>query len=119
LKDLKLSASDFISFHSGRFLDFYTIEKILGEGRTLSKKCVIGAFGQVYRCVHRQTKTLRAVKTILKQGFYNEEEKQRFLTEITILKQMDHPNILKLFEVFQDESRYYQIGTQSSYIGTT
>jgi len=36
----------------------------------------------------------------LKAGFYDEEEKARFVSEINLLKQMDHPSILKLYEVF-------------------
>ena len=31
------------------------------------------------------------------------------LNEITILKQMDHPNILKLYEFFQDDKRYFLV----------
>ena len=37
---------------------------------------------------------------MLKQGFYNEGERQRFIQEVTLLKSMDYPNILKLYEVF-------------------
>ena len=29
--------------------------------------------------------------------------------EIDILKQMDHPNIVRLFEVYQDHKRYFII----------
>lgn len=31
------------------------------------------------------------------------------MSEISILKQMDHPNILKLFEFFQDSKRYFLV----------
>ena len=31
------------------------------------------------------------------------------LSEISILKQMDHPNILKLYEFFQDYKRYFLV----------
>jgi calcium-dependent protein kinase len=42
---------------------------------------------------------LRAVKIINKKCL-EEEEKLKLLNEIQILKQMDHPNILKLYEFF-------------------
>jgi serine/threonine protein kinase len=29
-------------------------------------------------------------------------DKNKFMAEVNILKSMDHPNILKLFEVFED-----------------
>lgn len=35
------------------------------------------------------------------------EEEQAFQDEIAILSKLDHPNILKLYEVYSDEKRYY------------
>ena len=49
------------------------------------------------------------MKTLLKTGFYNEDERKRFTDEVEILGAMDHPNILKLYEVFQDDARYYVV----------
>ena len=61
---------------------------------------ILGAYGQVFKCIHRQSRSVRAVKTLLKSGFYNDDERERFISEVTLLKNMDHPNILKLYEVF-------------------
>ena len=36
-------------------------------------------------------------------------DREKLLNEIDILKQMDHPNILKLFEFFQDQKRYFLV----------
>lgn len=36
-------------------------------------------------------------------------DKEKLLNEIDILKQMDHPNILKLYEFFQDQKRYFLV----------
>ena len=68
----------------------------------------IGAYGEVRKCQHKETKALRAVKIINKKCL-EEEEKAKLLNEISILKQMDHPNILKLYEFFQDEKRYFLV----------
>jgi len=35
------------------------------------------------------------------------KDEEKFLNEIEILKNLDHPNILRIFEVFNDEKRYY------------
>ena len=79
---------------------------------SVTLKCVfnvyIGAYGEVRKCLHKETKSLRAVKIINKKCL-EEEEKQKMLTEIGILKQMDHPNILKLYEFFQDYKRYFLV----------
>ncbi len=50
-------------------------------------------------CTHRKSGVKRAVK-ILKKNFLKEEEQKRFFHEIEILKKMDHPNIVRLFEVY-------------------
>jgi calcium-dependent protein kinase len=47
----------------------------------------IGAYGEVRKCMHKETKALRAVKIINKKCL-EEEEKQKMLNEIQILKQM-------------------------------
>jgi len=33
LEELKLTASDFKAFNKGRFLDYYDIGRVLGEGK--------------------------------------------------------------------------------------
>ena len=44
-----------------------------------------------------------AIKTIRKSNLItNEEAKAVFENEIHILKQLDHPNILKIYEVYED-----------------
>lgn len=65
-----------------------------------------GAFGEVRKCVNRTTKVIRAVKLIRKDSM-TAEEMQAFKEEIEILSKLDHPNILKLYEVYTDEKRYY------------
>lgn len=67
-----------------------------------------GTFGEVRKCVNRRTGAIRAVKVIRKDGL-DEKEKTRFFYEMEILKTLDHPNILKLYEVFQDDKRYYLV----------
>jgi calcium-dependent protein kinase len=59
----------------------------------------IGAFGEVRKCLHRETKALRAVKVVYKNSL-DEERQKKLNNEITILKRLDHPNILKLYEFF-------------------
>lgn len=38
-----------------------------------------------------------------------EEEQAKLFSEMTILKNLDHPNIVNLFELFEDEKFYYLI----------
>lgn len=49
---------------------------------------------------------MRAVK-ILKKSNMDEYDKKLLLNEINNLKDLDHPNILKMYEHFEDDKRYY------------
>jgi serine/threonine protein kinase len=46
---------------------------------------LIGAYGEVRKCLHKETKALRAVKIINKK-YLAEEEKAKLMNEIDILK---------------------------------
>jgi len=94
--DLKIKASNFVSQHAGKLRDHYRIGKMLGSG----------AFGEVRVCVHRESGAQRAVK-VLRKAHMDEDEKRMFFNEINILKDLDHPNLLKMYEFFEDEKRYY------------
>ena len=45
----------------------------------------LGAYGEVRKCLHKETKALRAVKIINKK-YLAEEEKAKLMNEIDILK---------------------------------
>jgi calcium-dependent protein kinase len=65
-----------------------------------------GAFGKVIMAKKKNSEIYRAVKVILKSTI---KKKSNFTNEINILKSLDHPNIIKLYETFQDEEKYYLI----------
>lgn len=39
----------------------------------------------------------------------DDDEKRMLFNEINILKEIDHPNIVKMYEFFEDEKRYYLV----------
>ena len=57
-------------------------------------------------CVHRLTNIERAVKIINKNKM-NIKERSRMYQEIKILKQLDHPNIVKIFDFYDDDDYMY------------
>ena len=48
------------------------------------------------------------MKTILKKSLH-EEDHEKLFAEMSILKTLDHPNIVKLYELFEDQLHYYLI----------
>lgn len=46
---------------------------------------------------------------ILDKSQMDEKEKTRLKFEIDILKNLDHPNILRLYEVFEDKKYIYLV----------
>ena len=60
-----------------------------------------GAFGKVWKVTNKQTKIIRAMKQIQKSAILKEDESKLF-AELNILKNLDHPHIVKLYELYQD-----------------
>ena len=56
--------------------------------------------------VHRITKAERAIKIIPKVKI---RDMERFRTEVEIMRNADHPNIIKLFEWFEDQEDVYLV----------
>lgn len=48
---------------------------------------------------------VRAMKIIKKNSLLHENE-NKFFAELVILKNLDHPNIVRLLDLFQDEENY-------------
>lgn len=67
-----------------------------------------GRCGHVRKCRHKVTKTKRAVK-ILEKEMMSERDIVRFEHELEIFKDLDHPNIIKILEMYEDTKRFYLI----------
>jgi calcium-dependent protein kinase len=62
-----------------------------------------GAFGKVRLYVDRQCKSFRyAIKT-LKKDYFNKHILDSIEREVDILRSLDHPNIVKYFETYEDD----------------
>ena len=93
---IKFGKKDFVGKFEGIFLDNYDVIIQLGKG----------GYGKVYRVMNKKTKEIRACKHLSKLSIKNLEKFQR---EIEILRKADHPNIIKLYEIFESKRSYYLI----------
>ena len=67
-----------------------------------------GGFGEVKKVIHKLTGDIRAMK-IIKKEQCDEAQLASLTNEINILRQLDHPSIVKLYEVYQDNSHFYLV----------
>ena len=93
---IKFGRETFVQKAEGKLLDSYDVIKQLGKG----------GYGKVYEIRHKTTKEIRACKQLSKLDIKNLE---KFKREIEILKKLDHPNIIKLYEVFESDRSLYLV----------
>jgi len=60
----------------------------------------------VCKAVNKHTKLTRAIKSILKERV---SKRQRLESEIALMKEADHPNIIRLYEVYEDARFIYLV----------
>lgn len=85
-----------LSVASEPVTDYYTFGKIIGDGK----------FGVVRKATHKSMPDgTVAIKTI---NLENVTEVESLIQEISALRQVDHPNIVKVFETYRD-SKYLHI----------
>ncbi|CAD7965961.1 unnamed protein product [Amoebophrya sp. A25] len=63
-----------------------------------------GAFGEVWRVRHRSTGTKRVVKKIKMQPNMDPEDLEFLAKELGVLLRLDHPNVVKCHDWFQEEN---------------
>ena len=65
-----------------------------------------GSFAAVYKAQNKLTGQIRAMKIIKKSSTCTAQDDQEIVNEINILRTMDHPNILKIFEFYSNKDSY-------------
>lgn len=69
-----------------------------------------GSYGAVYKGKHNFTGYTRAIKIIKKSTKTSRKDKEEeILNEIEILKKMDHPNVVKIFEFYNSNEAYFLV----------
>jgi calcium-dependent protein kinase len=90
------SKSNFVGIMKGNLLDKYTVEKEIGAGGYA--RCLLvknKTTGQLYACKELQKNKLNNVASLK--------------SEIQILIKLDHPNIIKLYEIYENDNYIYLV----------
>ena len=95
--EIKIRQSAFVQKKTGSFSEYYAVLRQISSTEQ----------GQVYQVQHRATQELRVMKVINKRALRSQGlEQSQFLSEVELLKHLDHPNILRVFEFFEDAVNY-------------
>jgi serine/threonine protein kinase len=81
-----------------RFADEYTLGKELGAG----------TFSVVREATHKATGEKFAIKCI-KRAQLSSEDLTALVAEVKILREMQHPHIVKLYDVFQEDKYFFLV----------
>lgn len=88
----------FINEKRGKVSNEYDVLETVGKG----------GYGEVKKVVHKITGETRAMKIIKKESC-DDSYLKSLTNEINILRMLDHPHIIKLYEIYQDSTNIYLI----------
>uniref|UniRef100_A0A6U6KNF2 Protein kinase domain-containing protein n=1 Tax=Odontella aurita TaxID=265563 RepID=A0A6U6KNF2_9STRA len=112
--EIKSSSLDEVAAHSEEFLHIdtlhdKTIEQVYSgvrDGPVLGE----GVCGIVRRITHRSTRESFALKRLDLSNVRTDDELRRLREEIFIMCQLDHPNIVRLEEVYENPNEIFLVG---------
>ena len=68
-----------------------------------------GTFGKVKLAIHKLTGEKVAIKVLQKNLITGRKQYERIQNEIKYLKLLNHPNIIKIYEVIENDSSFFII----------
>ena len=80
-----------------QLLENYNFIKTIGEG----------TFGKVKLAIHKPTNEEVAIKILEKSKIKKQKELERIEKEIKYMKMLNHPNIVKIYEIIEDNNNFY------------
>jgi len=100
----QITPGNFVCDQGADFSKKYKGLKVLGKG----------SYGEVVLCRDRVTSAEVAVKVIGKKHLKKPSEKEVLIKEVNLIKQLDHQNIMKVYEFYEDKSHFYLVGEHYS-----
>ena len=97
-KKLSLSFENLVLLQTEKPSKKYKVLTVLGNG----------SYGKVYKAMNIKTENLVAIKSIKKKKD-NKIDDNIIKNEINVLKKLNHPNIVKIYEFYDIKDNYYLI----------
>jgi tetratricopeptide (TPR) repeat protein/tRNA A-37 threonylcarbamoyl transferase component Bud32 len=76
---------------------------------TINRKIGAGGMGMVYEAIDQTLERKVAIKKMNDEIKVNEREKQRFLQEARMVALLQHPNIVEIYTIFEEDSNVYLV----------
>ena len=99
MKELTIASGQFVKEGTGDLYSHYELLNYLGKG----------GFGRVYKVKHKLSNQFRAMKIIKCKTNNPHSNSYEIIKQINILKTLDHPNIIKIYEFYSTEKYIYII----------
>mgnify|MGYP000385443754 FL=1 len=96
-EEIRINAKCFITSNENSFHKVYRLGSTLG----------VGGFAEVRQCYHKELCVTRAVKIFRNDLLSSQQNKSHIKKEIRILKSLEHPNIVRTYEYFENSQRIY------------
>jgi calcium-dependent protein kinase len=96
-ESIKIDKKLLIGKAEGDIREKYNIGKKLGEG----------SYGEVYLSIDKKTNKKVAIKVLPKHKSHIDEFNSEIINEIDILKNLEHQNIVKIYEFYEGKKNFY------------
>ena len=107
-KMTKVSANGIITQPDELSPDIF-YEGVASGKYTIKRKIGSGGMGMVYEAVDQSLERKVAIKKMNDEIKVNEREKQRFLQEARMVALLQHPNIVEIYTIFEEEGNVYLV----------
>jgi len=102
------SKSEVVAAHSDFIVESQDMKVFMDKYQMEDGTLGVGAFGRVRQATLRANGEARAIKIIDKLSL-DDQFRVRLRSEIDILKNLNHPNIVRLYEVYENRTSLYLV----------
>ena len=96
------------NFKFGKEIFVQQFEGSIGQKYEVIEELEVGEFFRLATAKNKKSDEVRAIKQLSKKKILN-EDLEKFKKEINVLKTLDHPNIIKLYEIFETQKHLYLV----------
>ena len=105
IENHKITSTESIKIHKNLLIG--KSEGDIREKYKIGKKLGQGSYGEVYLSTDKKTNKKVAIKVVPKNKSHINESNPEIVNEIEILKNLEHQNIVKIYEFFEGKKYFY------------